>query len=292
MALAVGVIVTMAMFGGTIAQTPLTLLTDSLGWHHAMKIVVGLGALLILAQFFIVKDEPKGLEKLDEDEHRRLKKFGFWHSLGITITNPQNWLSGIYISLVNLPLFIFGGIWGVPFLTQVHNFTKTQASVITSMIFIGMMIGSPLAGLVSDKMGLRKKPMVIGAVLSILIMLVIMYTPTLPFIVEIAIYLALGLIISAQVIGYPVIAESNPHAITATATSLGSVLIMSGGFLVPIFGWLLELSGDNFVKTFVGYSTTDYVRANYLILVGMVIALIASLLIKETYCKMAEKIPD
>lgn len=290
MALVVGIVVTIAMLGGTIAQTPLTLLTENLGWRTAMKMVVGLGILLIAIQFLIIKDEPKGLEKADEEEHNRLAKFGFWHSLGIAVSSAQNWLSGTYICLMNLPVFIFGGMWGAPFLTQVHNFTKIQATAITSMIFIGMMIGSPLSGLISDKLGLRKKPMIIGAILSILIMIIIMYAPTLPFAVVITIFLALGLIVSTQVIGYPLIAESNPHAITATATSLGSVLIMSGGFLVPLYGWLLEFSGENFVKNFVGYSKIDYLRANWLMLGAMIIALIAALLIKETYCKMSEKL--
>jgi len=285
MAVVIGTVVTMAMFGGTIAQTPLTLLTQSFGWRHAMQLVVALGVILVIVQLMIVRDEPKGLEKLDIEEHKQLQKFGFWHSLGITVTNKQNWLSGIYISLVNLPLFIFGGIWGVPFLTQIHHLTKLEATAVTSMIFIGMMIGSPLAGLISDRLGLRKLPMIIGAILSILVMLVIMFAPTLPFAAEMFLFFTLGFVISSQVIGYPVIAESNPHTITATATSLGSVLIMSGGMLVPLFGWLLESSGNTLINSVIGYSLADFTRANYLMLVGLIIALIVSFLIKETYCK-------
>ncbi|HBC71908.1 MAG TPA: MFS transporter [Coxiellaceae bacterium] len=285
MAVVIGTVVTMAMFGGTIAQTPLTLLTQHFGWRHAMQFVVALGVILIIVQLIIVRDEPKGLEKLDIEEHKQLEKLGFWHSLGITITNMQNWLSGIYIGLVNLPLFIFGGIWGVPFLTQIHHLTKVQATAVTSMLFVGMMLGSPLAGLISDRMGLRKLPMIIGAILSILVMLFVMFAPTLPFVAEMFLYFTLGLVISSQVIGYPVIAESNPHTITATATSLASVLTMSGGMLVQLFGWLLELSGNAFINNVIGYSLADFTRANYLMLVGLIVALIASFLIKETYCK-------
>jgi MFS family permease len=286
LALVIGMIVTVGMFGGAAAQTPLTLLTHNFGWRFAMQLVVTLGLAIIILQLLIVRDEPKKLVKPDAKEHVELKKFGFWHSLGITVNNPQNWLSGIYICLVNLPLFIFGGIWGVPYLTHVHRLTKIQATAVTSMIFIGMIIGSPLAGLISDRMGLRKPPMIAGAILSILVMLIIMFAPTLPFAIEISLYFALGLIISCQVIGYPVISESNPHAITATATSLGSVLIMSGGMLVTVFGWLLEMSGGaKIVDNAAVYSLADFTRANYLMLIGLVIALVASLLIKETYCK-------
>jgi len=281
MALVIGVVVTMAMVGGAIAQTPLTILTQKFGWRIAMQLVVSLGIVLMITQSFIVRDEPKGLEKLDIAEHEQLKQIGFWSSLRLVATNKQNWLSGVYISLVNLPLFILGGIWGAPFLTQVHKFTQVQATAITGMLFIGMMIGSPLAGLISDRMGLRKLPMTIGALFSIAVVSAIIFSPTLSFVTEASLFFALGLIISAQVIGYPVIAESNAHSITATATGLGSVLIMSGGMLAPLFGWLLDFGETSSVT----YSAGDFMRANSMLLVGLVIALIASLLIRETYCK-------
>ena len=290
MALVIGMVVTMAVLGGIAAQAPLTWFTQELGWRPALQIVAILGLVLIAIQFIIVRDEPKGLEKIEVKEHVQLEKLGFWHSLGIAIVNKQNWLSGIYISLVNLPLFVFGGIWGVSYLTQVHNFDSSQATAVITMMFVGMMIGSPLSGWLSDRVKLRKLPMIIGAILSLSVMSAVVFAPTLSFAAEICLYLLLGLVISSQVIGYPVIAESNIHSITATATSLSSVLIMSGGMLVPFFGWLLDQSGGaqmiNGVKI---YSAADFLQANYMLLIGLLIALIASLLIKETYCKQLHK---
>ena len=112
------------------------------------------------------------------------------------------------------------------------------------MLFVGMMIGSPLAGEISDFLRLRKLPMITGALLAIGALLIIMFAPTMSLWAEIAQFFFLGLIMGSQVIGYPVIAESNPHTKTATATSLGSILIMSGGMLIPVYSWLLGLAGD------------------------------------------------
>jgi len=286
MALVIGIVVTMAMFGGMIAQTPLALLTQSYGWRGAMQMVTYFGALLILIQFFIVRDEPKGSKKTETTEHVQLEQIGFWHSLGRTLGNMQNWLSGLYISLVNLPLFILGIAWGAPYLTQVHHLTKVEATNATSMLFIGMMLGSPLAGIISDKMGLRKLPMIVGAVLTLAAVLIIMFAPDMPAWVVACQFLFIGVVMGAQVIGYPVIAESNPHTITATATGFGSILIMSGGMLLQPYGWLLGLSGNaTVVDSITTYSAADFTRANSMMLVGLVIALIASLLIKETHCK-------
>jgi len=286
MALVIGIVVTMAMFGGTIAQTPMALLTQNFGWRGAMQIVAAFGALLMILQFVIVRDEPKGSEKTEVVEHVKLEQIGFWRSLGMAIASMQNWLSGLYICLVNLPIFIFGMAWGVPYLTQAHHLTPIEATQATSMLFIGMMIGSPLAGIISDKLGLRKLPMIVGAILTLAAVLIIMFAPDMPLWAVICQFLFLGLASSLQVIGYPVIAESNPHTITATASSLGSILIMSGGMLIPIFGWLLDMSGNpTIVDNVAMHSLADFTRANFMMVVGLVIALIASLLIKETYCK-------
>jgi len=288
MALVVGIVVTLAMFGGAIAQTPLALLAQKIGWRQAMQVVVGLGIVLVIAQIILVRNEPKGLEKAKE--YDQTEAIGFWKALRISITNGQNWLSGIYICLINLPLFILGGIWGVPYLIQVHHLTQLQATEVTTMLFVGMMIGSPLAGVVSDRMGLRKLPMIIGAILSIGTMLVIMFSPTVPLWAEICQFFFLGIFAGSQVIGYPVIAKNNPPSITATATSLASTLVVGGGMLIQPYSWLLGLSGDTIVvDNITTYSLADFTRANYLMLIGLVIALAASLLIRETYCRQVNK---
>ncbi|MDR1057179.1 MAG: hypothetical protein LBL17_01190 [Coxiellaceae bacterium] len=128
--------------------------------------------------------------------------------------------------------------------------------------------------------------MIIGALLSIAIMIIIMFAPTLSLVAEMCSYFILGFIISVQVIGYPIIAESNPHALIATATSLASFLITSSNILVPLFGWLLDRSHDiQVTDAVVIYSQADFIRADYLMLIGTVIAFIISFLIKETYGK-------
>lgn len=279
MALALGIVTTMGMFGGMVAQTPLVLLVQKVGWRTAMQTITNFGVFLIFIQLVFIKDEPKKLEKVDALEQRHVKKIGFWHCLTNTLTNIQNWYISIYICLVNLPVYILGIAWGIPYLTQMHNLTRTQASQATAMIFIGMMIGCPLAGAISDRLGLRKPPMLFGALLTLTAVLIIAFTPTLPAWIMIGEFLFLGLASSWQVIGYPMLAETNPHEITGVASSLGSILIVSGGTLIPVFGYLLNFTGNTI------YTTTDFTRANSMIIIGLLVATAAALSIKETNCR-------
>lgn len=282
----VGLSVTFAMIGGMITQTPMTLFTDAFGWRNTMLFTGGIGVALLALVIVFVRDFPKGKEEFFKAQHAQLKATGFWQSLGKTIANIQNWLAGGYISLLNLPIFFLGATWGTLYLTQAHNLSRTEASLAVSMLFIGAAIGSPLAGLISDKVGKRRMPMILGAVFSLLIFLILMLTPNLSTSLAVVLFLLLGIITSAQVIGYPVIAELNPLEITATATGIASMLIMGAGMLIPTFGWLMEINWNHkIVDNVPFYSVNDYRLAMGIMAIAFIIGIIAAFFIKETNCR-------
>lgn len=297
LALVVGLVVTMAMLGGMVAQTPFTLLTDHFGWRNAVLVGAGLGIFCLLAIIIFVRDYPASmLQKAKRDASATCcastdsaapaATISFWRSLWMVLKNSQNWLAGIYISFINLPVLVLGGTWGALYLVQGHNLSRESASYVTSMLFLGMIIGSPLAGWISDKMGVRRPPMIAGILLSLLLMLAIVYTPGLSLSVLLVGFLILGILLGAQVIGYPVVTESNHPELTATANALSSTLIMAGGTLSPVFGWLLEMKWDHKIVDGVSvYSACDYQLAMMMFIVTLVIGFIAAVLLKETRCR-------
>ena len=175
MALVVGLIVTFAMLGAMIAQTPFTEMTKAFGWRETLRIDAASGLVMLLIIAAVVRDFPKGMENFFKAEHDALEKIGFWHALSNVGNNIQNWLGGLYVSLVNLPIFLLGSTWGSWYLVQAQHLNRLEASYVTSMIFIGMVIGSPVIGWISDTLGKRKMPMIIGAIASLAVILAIMY---------------------------------------------------------------------------------------------------------------------
>ena len=286
LAIATGFIVTMAMLGGLVAQTPMTILVGHLGWRKAVLVDGLVGILFIAIIIWQVRDFPLGSR-----EHQRsetvLNKLGFWQSVFSAWKNPQNWLGGFYTSFINLPILVIGGLWGTQYLIQVHNLRKEQASTINMMLFLGFVIGSPIIGWISDTLGRRKQPMIIGAIFSIMIVLAIIYLPNLNFWSLLILFLLLGFIVSAQIISYPLIAESNPNALTGTATGWAAVLIMGGGaFGQPLFGWLLDYHWDGTkVHGIPFYNISDYHFAWLLFPTMFTIALLLSFFVKETHCQ-------
>jgi MFS family permease len=287
MALLTGLIVTMAMLGGVVAQTPLAMLAQAVGWRAAVLWVATLGGIISLIVWKFVFDYPPGMHATHINEQEELKSLGFWKAKRIAFLNKQNWLAGLYTSLLNLPVSLLGALWGNAFLQKVHHLSATQAASVTMMIFVGTVLGSPLAGWISDRMGLRRSPMLIGAILSLLLILTIIYLPKPHMITLMLLFLALGLVTSSQVISYPTVAESNPKILTATSVSVVSISAIAGYPISQIlFGLIMDWHWDGTMAEGVRvYSALNYQFAITIMPAAFLIALIAALFLRETYCK-------
>ncbi|MBU0455190.1 MAG: MFS transporter [Pseudomonadota bacterium] len=285
MALVSGTIITMGFLGGVVGQTPLALLEGAVGWRHALQLDALFGLFLIFVMWLTIQDYPEGYKhEMSKEEVMSLSFLVF--SIKKAVSNPQNWLFGLYTCLLNLPIFILGGVFGVRYLQQAQTLSLENATYVTSMLLIGAMIGSPVLGYISDKWGARKPPMILGAIISIVLMLLIMYVPHLNLLSLLMLFLGLGFITSAQVIGYPAIAESNPSNIVGASLSIGSTLIMAGGTIPSsLFGWLLDLHWNKQMLYGIPlHSLADYHRALWLMPIAFVLGLLAVLIAKETHC--------
>jgi MFS family permease len=283
LALVIGLIVTLAMFGGMLAQTPMTLLTDLFGWRKMFMINASIGAVMLIVIFIFVKDHPPGHSAFS---HQALNWQEFTKSLKKSLLNRQNWLGGLYTSLLNLPVFLMGAMWGGLYLVQIHDLSRTQSSFVTSMIFVGTIIGSPVIGWFSDRISLRRLPMLLCAFVALLLILILMFVPHLSLVSLLLLFLGIGIFTSAQILSYPLIAESNPRALTGTAEGIASILIMAGGISQPLFGALITLNWDQKLSNGVPvYSYHDFLLGLSIIPVAFVISIICALLIRETNCQ-------
>jgi MFS family permease len=287
LALITGVIVTMAMLGGMVAQTPLTLMVHALGWREALSVngIIGVAFLVII--FFMVSDQPTSFKETTRQHREALAELGFWKSIRLAIKNKQNWLGGIYTNLMNLPFVLFGAIYGASYLEHVHHLTSQKASMVITLLFLGTIIGAPIMGWYSDRHARRVKPMAIGAMISLLLIVILLYTPGLSFISLLLLFFLLGFVTSTQVLSYPLVAESNPSMLTGTGVGLASLIIMSGYALFqPLCGYFMDLHWSGLIQNDIPiYALNDYRLAFVMIPVGFTISLIATYFLRETHCK-------
>lgn len=284
LALVSGVTVTVAMLGGVAGQAPLVWLISIVGWRHALQLDALLGIIFTLIIYFTVVDYPRHYQFSMLAKQQVMSVFD---SIKKSVLNKQNWIFGFYTCFLNLPIMLLGAIWGGLYLVQVFHLTKTQASLVTSMIFIGTIVGAPVIGFISDYVGRRLLPMLIFGVLSVFIMLIIMYSTDLGFLTLLSLFFLLGFITSSQVISYPAIAESNSHNLAGSALGLASVVIMLGpAILQPFLGWLLDLNWNHKIVNHVPqYSLHDFRLALSVLPIALIIGTLLVLLARETKCR-------
>ena len=78
--------------------------------------------------------------------------------------NPQSILCGVIAGLLFIPTTIFDMVWGVRYLQEAHGFDYASAVMRTAAVPFGWIIGCPLLGFISDRLG-RRKPVIIGGAL-------------------------------------------------------------------------------------------------------------------------------
>jgi len=275
-ALVIGCVVTMAFIGGMMAHTPLAYLNAQYGWRSALLIDGAIGAVLFVWIWLVVEDRP--YEATQTNAEQKNSPSNPWFK---PFSNPQNWLAGAYTSLMNLPIMVLCALWGASYLEVVHHLPKMAASNVVSLLFIGSIFGCPLAGWMSDRMGRRKPLMIAGAIATLVCFAPFFLGVEMPKPILSALFFALGLFTSTQVITYPFVAESNDASITGAATGIASVIIMGGaGVAQVLFGHLIHLHATSAV-----YKAADFQYALWMFPVAILLALFAVMLTKETYCR-------
>lgn len=287
LAFVTGVIVAMAMFGGMVAQLPLSLLVAAVGWRTAMFINLGLGAALLGLIYLYVYDYPPNKKYEYEQQMAYCRTQGFMHGLKSVVFAPQNWKCGLFASLLNLPILVFGALWGFMYVTQIFNLPRLQASTACAMLFFGMLVGGPIFGWISDRLLVRKTPMFAGLLLCFTAIVVLLLTPSLGFFGVASLMFVIGFGSSAQILAYPTVTDSNPPALVGSALGLASTLVMAGGAVIqPTVGWLVEYKWDGLTEAGMPiFSYSNYNFAFWSMPLAIIVATCLVFLIKETNCK-------
>jgi hypothetical protein len=95
-------------------------------------------------------------------------------------------------------------------------------------------------------------------------------------------FFLMGLLCSTQVIGYPLISESNHHDAIGKATSMATFLVMSiGAISIGAFSRILDLMRHDATAP---YTADNFRHAMFVFPVTSLLALAMLFFIRETHC--------
>jgi MFS family permease len=169
-------------------------------------------------------------------------------------------------------------VWGVRYLQDAHGYDYATAVLRSASVPLGWIVGCPLLGVVSDRIGRRKPVIVAGAAVLFACLAWILYGPTDVF-PPYVLGLTAGIASGAAMVPYTVIKEANPSHLSGTATGvINFVNFTFSALLGPVFGRLLEsVSGGGSPM-----SLEHYQAAFRPMLYGVALAIGLTLLLRET----------
>jgi MFS family permease len=199
-------------------------------------------------------------------------------AFGTVFRNPQSILCGLIAGLLFIPTTIFDMVWGVRYLQEAHGLDYASAVMRSASVPFGWIIGCPLLGFISDRIG-RRKPVIVGGSVLLLACMAWGLFGKVDVFPPYVIGLLAGIASGSAMLTYSVIKEANPPQFAGTATGVVNFMNFTfSALLGPFFGWsLMRVSGGA-----ARMELWHYQSAFAPLLYGVAIAIILALILKET----------
>jgi len=197
---------------------------------------------------------------------------------GVVFKNRQSILCGLIAGLLFIPTTIFDMVWGVRYLQEAHGLDYASAVMRSAAVPFGWIIGCPLLGFLSDRLG-RRKPVIFGGAVILLACLAWMLFGRIDIFPPYVIGMVAGLASGSAMLLYTVIKEANPPQYGGTATGVINFLNFTfSALLGPVFGWLLHHISGGAAQM----KKEHYQSAFAPLLLGVVVAIGLTFFLKET----------
>lgn len=269
--------------GGLLAQTPLILLVDFIGWRNSFLAMGIITLILALMATIFVKNTPMEMGfppvNFEETEPINQRKSIKTQFLGV-VKNPKIWYPAIVFGGVNGGFLLFTGTFGVPYMIAVYGLSKTHAANLISVVLVVAGIACLLIGGISDKFKRRKLPMIILAAATVMAWVILVFLKP-PVLLMSILILVVGVTSSIGVLCWSVGKEVSNPKLAGMAMSIVNVCGFTfAAILMVVCGKIIDINTARGVSPGVAYS-----RAFIVVVISSIISLIFALLATETRCE-------
>lgn len=263
------------MAGGSAGQFLVgPMLKRGLPWSQ-FWIYAGVLGLAVAVSLFVLlpKDPPKAASEGKSGGITEVLT-----ALKRVFVNPQSWVCGFISGLLFIPTTILAMTWGVRFLQEGRGREYESAVGLAATVPLGWMIGCPLLGFISDRLG-RRKPVILGGAVVVLAVLgwVLFGDPAVFRGAPVGILM--GIASGAAMIPYTIVKEANPPELGGSATGVINFINFTfSALLSPVFGSRLVKLADESGQL----ELKDYQAGFQPLLYGVGLAIILTFLLRET----------
>lgn len=284
-----GILLLVGNVGGIAAATPMFVMMNNLGIANTYYILAAITAIIGIMTYVLVRNHPKemdlpSIEEIVSEEtgepitESTSQKVPMMEALKMTFTSGMKfWPLAIWFFCIYGTIMLWQASLAGTYYQNMGGFDGMTSAMFVTMVGVGMVVGCPLAGVLSDRvLKSRKKVIILGTVMYTIIWAVIWLTadPTgilQNAIAQYAINFLFGFFGGFFVVSYAQIKELFPVGMAGTSTAALNLFPFAGGaILITIAGVIVA------DKTLAQYETVWMMAV-----ILMVIACICAFLSKE-----------
>lgn len=239
-----GLLLGVGSLGSAFSAAPLVFMAAAIGWRGSFLGVAAFTLAAALFCWFAVRDTPGELglpdpRGLPRQQARPASGVRLGEALGAVLSNGQFYLLGFLLFCYYGTILSVGSLWAGPYLQNVYGLSKAAAGTIIMMIPLGLFLGCPLAGHLSDKVfRSRKEILAGGAALHCITYIPLIYMAgSLSEPALYALFLVYGITGGGFVINYACAKETTSPCYAGTALGAVNIFLFCGGaFFQAVMG--------------------------------------------------------
>jgi len=280
----VGICMLVGNMGSVLAGAPLSGLAQATGWRG---VFIGIGVVslvLAVACWIIVRDRPDSGSTAATPRFDRTVVLG---GLLAVVKNRATWPAIVVNTGMAGAFFTFGGLWGSPYLVQVHGMARPVATAHLSLWFGGFAVGCFFIGTLSDRIGRRKPVLIVTSHVYAAIWLAWLSGAAMPPWLSYALFAVMGLVTAGFSLTWACAKEVNPPLLSGMSTSIANIGgFLAGALLQPLVGWVMDLGWKGAMLNGSRFYDLDTWRNGVLVVaLCALIGAIGSWWIRETRCR-------
>jgi len=238
-----GIVLSIGTFGNMIATTPLVILVDQIGWRHSFQLIASINLILTLTFFMVVRDRPSRPYPESANFEPTISFRQAFANIFMLLKNRDYWIiSGG--TFVRYGIFAaFQALWAGPFLREVMGYTAIETGNLILLMNIGVIIGSPLWGALSDRVFKTRKGIIVFCLLimSVVSLVLAAISPEADPLALAPLFFAFGLGASGGLLMYPHIKDLMPIEMAGAAmTGINFFNMMGPAVFLQGLGILMQ----------------------------------------------------
>ena len=238
-----GLVVSIGTLGNMVSATPLVMLVEQMGWRHSFQLIAGINLILTLMLFAVVRDRPSRPSTRILNGEPAISLQEAFSNLGLLFKNKDYWIISLATFVRYGTFAAFQALWAGPFLIEVLGYSAIRTGNLILLMSAGLIIGSPLWGVLSDRIFKTRKALIIFCLLMMgMISLALAALPSETGLFVLApLFFAFGFVSSGGMLMYPHIKDLMPHKMSGAAmTGINFFNMMGPAVFLQGLGILMQ----------------------------------------------------